>query len=87
MSAGETYKCVPNQQDDNHLNTPEEETIIEPANMPYFEYSTVAVCTSCLVCGEVASTDIQRHSPKICDKCKASIMRVRSTMDSEEVYQ
>lgn len=43
--------------------------------------------TDCLICGEdVPVHDFDLGHPKICEKCKAAVMKMREQMDANDAY-
>ena len=46
--------------------------------------STIALAVKCLICGESIPTGSLRETVKICDKCKAAVMKVREEMEGAE---
>jgi hypothetical protein len=41
------------------------------------------LATRCLICGEFVEIESVHEAPKVCDKCKAAVMKMRSSMESE----
>lgn len=48
------------------------------------EPSIIETAVPCLICGEdIISTGIS-YAPKVCDKCKAAVMKVRKESEGAE---
>lgn len=47
-------------------------------------FTLFSVSTPCLICGEGVLCDVFSASPKICDKCKAVILKLREQEDKKE---
>lgn len=45
------------------------------------QFETVEIGTPCLICEEHVPVFGIRHTPKICEKCKAAVMKVRAEDD------
>lgn len=41
------------------------------------DYIEVALATHCLICGESVPASSINYVPKVCDKCKAAVMKIR----------
>ena len=41
------------------------------------DVSSIELETPCLICGEGVPTSHYGYAPKICEKCKAAVMKVR----------
>lgn len=41
------------------------------------------IATSCMICGDRVALPWSRDPHKICDKCKAAVMKMRSSMEQE----
>ena len=41
------------------------------------------IATSCMICGDSVAIPWPHDPHKICDKCKAAVMKMRSSMESE----
>lgn len=44
---------------------------------------TISFETTCLICGEAVPCTDLRHTIKVCDKCKASVMQMRKELEKE----
>lgn len=42
-----------------------------------------AIGTSCLICGDVVAIQLPWETHKICVKCKAAVLKMRSSMEQE----
>lgn len=45
---------------------------------------TVGLATECMICGEAVPIDSIYAAPKICDKCKAVVMKLRKQEEKGE---
>ena len=45
-----------------------------------YEMPKVNLATSCLICGESVPISHSKDSPKICDKCKKAVMKMRERL-------
>ena len=43
--------------------------------------SVISTATVCMVCGEEVPLPYGDRGPKVCDKCKAAVMKVRQGME------
>lgn len=41
------------------------------------------IATSCMICEDIIAIPWPHDQHKICDKCKAAVMKMRSSMESE----
>ena len=60
----------------------ETRTII--VNGESYEMPKVNLAISCLICGESVPISHVKDSPKICDKCKKAVMKMRERLIKEK---
>lgn len=59
--------------------------VLKPANnhTATCVYAEVGIATKCLICGEPVEVYGFTETNKVCEKCRAAVMQMRSRMESE----